>query len=117
MSNKSEVCCSSPASMCYWLAVSIVAWGFLGLVGMHWRLLRALSAQTILFAMAIGCIANWTKNRTLHCGITAPLFLIAAGLLLLSGAGVVYINPNLILPAVIAVTGIAFLIEWRHRRN
>lgn len=117
MSNKSEVCCSSPASMCYWFVVSMVAWGFLVLVGMHWRLLRAFSAQTILFAMAIGCIANWTKNRTLHCGITAPLFLIAAGLLLLSDAHVVHVRPDLILPLVIAGTGIAFLIEWRHHRR
>jgi hypothetical protein len=27
--------------------------------------------------MAIGCLANWLRNRSFHCAITAPLFLIA----------------------------------------
>ncbi len=34
--------------------------------------------------MAIGCAANWLRNRTLHCAITGPLFLIAALVFLMS---------------------------------
>jgi hypothetical protein len=47
------VCCSSPAAMCYWFVASLTAWGVLSLIGIYWRPLHALSAATILFAMAI----------------------------------------------------------------
>jgi hypothetical protein len=62
MTEHKGACCSSPASMCYWLAASLTAWGVLSLIGIYWRPLHALSAATILFAMAIGCVANWLKN-------------------------------------------------------
>lgn len=29
---KVEACCSSPAAICYWFAISLVSWGMLGLV-------------------------------------------------------------------------------------
>jgi hypothetical protein len=78
MTERKGACCSSSAAMCYWFAASLIAWGVLSLVGIYWHPLHALSAATILFAMAIGCVANWLRNRTFHCGITGPLFLIAA---------------------------------------
>jgi hypothetical protein len=31
-----EPCCSSPASICFWFVVSVVAWGVLSLVGIFW---------------------------------------------------------------------------------
>jgi hypothetical protein len=71
-------CCSSPAAICYWFVASLIAWGVVSLVGLYWRPLRAASAATILFAMGIGCVANWLRNRTLHCVITGPPFLLAA---------------------------------------
>src|SRR5438270_12837033 len=79
------VCCSSPASMGYWLIVSVLGWGLLTLVGFYWRPLGPLSASTILIAMGIGCAANWRSNRILHCGIAAPLLLIAGTLVRISG--------------------------------
>src|SRR5260370_28535828 len=84
MKEHKEACCSSPAAMCYWLAASLIAWGALSLIGIYWRPLPALSPATILSAMAIGCVANLLRNRTLHCAITEPLFLIAAVVFLLS---------------------------------
>jgi hypothetical protein len=82
-------CCSSPAAVCYRFAASLVAWGILGLIGLYWH---ALSAATILFAMAIGCVANWLRNRTLHCAITGPLFLLAAVVFLLSDLRTAHVN-------------------------
>src|SRR5260370_26296813 len=76
MTKQVKACCSSPASICYWFIVSLMAWGVLSLIGIYWRPLRASSAAACLFAMAIGCLANWLRNRTLHCAITGPLFLI-----------------------------------------
>lgn len=117
MTTRSEVCCSSPASMCYWLAVSLVAWGLLSFIGVYWHPLRALSAATILLAMAIGCVANWLRNRTLHCGITGPLFLIVGVMSLLSEMQVTHISSNLIWALTLVGTGIAFLFEWRYAKR
>lgn len=33
--------------------------------------------------MAIGCASNWVRNRTFHCAVSGPVFLIAAFLFLL----------------------------------
>ena len=116
MTEHKGACCSSPASMCYWLAGSLIAWGVLSLIGIYWRPLHALSAATILFAMAIGCVANWLKNRTFHCGITGPLFLIAAVVFLLSDVSTTHVNSHLVWPFVLVGVGIAFLLEWRYTR-
>src|SRR6266852_3275869 len=109
-------CCTSPAAMCYWFAVSLVAWGVLSFIGIFWRPVHAFSAATILFAMAIGCIANWLRHRTLHCAITGPLFLIAALVFLLSDVTMTHVNNLLVWPFVLIGVGIAFLLEWRYTR-
>jgi hypothetical protein len=100
--------------MCYWFAASLVGWGVLSLVGIYWRSLHASSAATILFAMAIGCVANWLRNRTFHCAITGPLFLVAAVVFLLSEVSRVHVNSLLVWPLVLIGVGIAFLLEWRY---
>ena len=114
MTEHKGACCSSPAALCYWFAASLVAWGVLSLIGLSWRPLHALSAATILFAMAIGCVANWLRNRTLHCAITGPLFLIAAVVFLLSDARMAHVNSLVVWPAILIGVGIAFLLEWRY---
>jgi hypothetical protein len=115
MTEHKVACCSSPEAMCYWFAASLIAWGVLSLIGLYWRPLHALSAATILFAMAIGCVANWLRNRTLHCAITGPLFfLIAAVAFLLSNVSMAHVNSLLVWPFVLIGVGIAFLLEWRY---
>ena len=109
-------CCTSPAAMCYWFAVSLLAWGALSFIGIFWRPLHGSSASTILFAMAIGCLANWLRNRTLHCAITGPLFLIAAVVFLLSDMSTTHVNSLLVWPFVLIGVGVAFLLEWRYTR-
>jgi hypothetical protein len=117
MTEPKRACCSSPAAMCYWFAVSLVAWGALSVIGIYWRPLHGLSAATILFAMGIGCVGNWRRNRTLHCVITAPLFLMAAAVFLLSDAGMVHVSSVLIWPFVLIGVGVAFVVEWRSTRD
>ena len=117
MNNPPRVCCSTPASIGYWLAVSLAAWALLSVVGIYWRPLHASSAQTILFAMAIGCIANWTRNRTFHCGITAPLFLVLGVMSLLSDVRIAHLNPALLWTLILVGVGLAFLLEWRYARR
>jgi hypothetical protein len=112
MTETKGACCSSPAAMCYWFAVSLIAWGGLSLIGIYWRPLHALSADTIFLAMAIGCVANWFRNRTLHCAITAPLFLTAAAVFLLSDLNLVHVN-SLLVWLFVLIGVIAFLVELR----
>ena len=111
------VCRSTPASTAYWFGASLIAWGFLTLVGLLWRPLGPVSASTILIAMGIGCVANWQRNRTLHCGITGPLFLVAGTLFLLSDAQAVHVQPRLVWPFVMLGMAVAFLLEWRYARR
>jgi len=117
MTERKGACCSSPAAMCYWFAASLIAWGVLSLIGLYWLPLHALSAATILFAMAVGCGANWRRNRTLHCAISGPLFLIAAIVFLLSDVSTVHVNSLVVWPFVLIGVGIAFLPEWRYAQR
>ena len=117
MSNDSRVCCSSLAAMCYWLAASLVAWGILSVVGIYWHPLHASAAATILLAMAIGCAANWLRNRTFHCAITGPLFLIGGAVFLFSGALSIRVNTPWVWAFVFIGVGVAFLLEWRYART
>jgi hypothetical protein len=103
--------------MCYWFAASLIAWGVLGAAGTHWHPLRWYAASTTLFAMGIGCVANWLRNRSFHCGITAPLFLIAAVFFLLADLGISAVNVGLVWSLVFLGTGIAFLLEWRYAKR
>jgi hypothetical protein len=116
MTEHKGACCSSPAAICYWFAASVIAWGVLSFVGLYWHPLHGSSAATIFFAMAIGCVANWLRNRTFHCGITGPLFLIAATVFLMSDMTLIHVNSLLVWPFVLIGVGIAFLLEWRYTR-
>jgi len=115
VTERKAACCSSPAAMRYWCAASLVAWGVLSLIGLYWLPLHAL--PTILFAMAVGCGANWLKNRTLHCAVTGPLFLIAAVVFLLSDVSMAHVKSHLVWLFVLIGVGIAFLLEWRYAQR
>ncbi|HXO30436.1 MAG TPA: hypothetical protein VOA80_24025 [Thermoanaerobaculia bacterium] len=112
-----EACCSTPAALCYWFVVSLIAWGALSLVGTAWSPLRAPSSAACLLAMAIGCFANWLRNRSFHCVITGPLFLIAGVALLLSGMGMIHVNTRWVWPCVLIGTSVALLLEWRYAKR
>ena len=80
-------------------------------MAIYWHPLQASSEATCLFAMAIGCVANWRRNRTFHCAITAPLFLIVGVMFLLSGMRIVHLNSRWVWAFVLIGVGIAFLLE------
>jgi hypothetical protein len=67
--------------------------------------------------MAIGCFANWTRNRSFHCAITGPLFLIGGIVFLLSGERLLRVNTDWVWTVVLIGTGIAFLLEWRFAKR
>jgi hypothetical protein len=117
MTAQGQACCSSPGAMCYWCVISFLAWGVLSIIGVWWYPLHSSSAATICLAVAIGCFVNWLRNRTLHCAITGPLFLVAGVVFLLSALGAFAIHPGIIWPILGILTGIAFLLEWRYKRG
>jgi len=117
MRKQVDACCTSPAAMCYWFTVSLIAWGALSLIGIYWRPLHASSAATCLFAMAIGCLANWVRNRSFHCAITAPLFLAGGGVFLTSDQGMIRVNTVWVWSLIFIGVGIAFLLEWRFAKH
>lgn len=110
-----KVCCSSPASICYWFFAALAAWAVLAIIGLYWHPLHASSAATCLLAMSVGCFANAFKNRTYHCVLTGPLFLIAAILLLSLDS--LHIKASFIWAGVLAGTAVAFALEWRYSRR
>jgi len=63
--------------------------------------------------MAIGCLANWLRNRSFHCVITGPLFLIGGLIFLLSGVQMIRVNTRWIWPFVLIGVGIALVVERR----
>lgn len=109
-----QACCSSPSAMCYWFMVSLAAWGLLSLVGMYWHPLHAFSEVTILFAASIGCFANRIKNHTIHCAITAWVFLGGAVVFLLPNIGLIEIDPRYVWPVLATGTFLAFILEWQY---
>jgi hypothetical protein len=120
MTRQVAACCTSSAAMCYWFTVSLIAWGALSLIGMYWHPLHASSAATCLFAVAIGCLANWVRNRSFHCAITGPLFLTGGAVFLVSDEGMIRVNTAWVWSLVFIGVGIAFLLEWlfaKHRES
>ncbi len=111
MTRQVKTCCSSLAAICYWFIVSLVAWGVLSFLGIYWSPLRPSSGATCLFAMAIGCLANWLRTRTFHCAITGPLFLIGGVIFLLSGVRMISVNTRWVWPFVLIGVGLAFVME------
>ena len=108
-----KACCTSPAAIRYWIFASLMSWLLISFVGIYWHPLRPQSAATILFAMTIGCSANWIRYRTLHCGLTGPLFLILGLLSLLSNLQIIPFPEFLFWPILVLGVSTAFFLEWR----
>src|SRR5260370_11691939 len=108
-----RACCTSPAAIGYWFFVSLVSWFVIGLAGVYWHSVRPQSAAAILFALSVGCFANWLRNRTLHCAITGPLFLIVGLLALLSELKIIRFPDPLLWFTLLFGAAIAFFAEWQ----
>jgi hypothetical protein len=67
--------------------------------------------------MAIGCLANWFRNRSFHCAITGPLFLIGGVMFLLSGVRMIHLDTRWVWPILLVGIGIAFLLEWLYGKR
>ena len=60
---------------------------------------------------------EWLRNRSFHCVITGPLFLIGGVVVLLSGTRTIHVDTLWVGPVLFIGVGIAFLLEWRYGRR
>jgi hypothetical protein len=78
-----------------------------------WPAVRPFGDTLILVALAAACGINFGRNRTLHCGITGPLFLLGAVAAALIEAGAWRFDMGIVWGVVLLGVGIAFIVEWR----
>ena len=108
-----QTCCTSPMAMWFW-AVALVALYALGLFARStWPVFEPYADTLLLAALGLACLINFGRNRTFHCGLTGPLFLIAAVVAFLMEARVWSVNEDALWGLVLVGVALAFLVEWR----
>ena len=113
LSKLGRTCCTSPAAMWFWAVAFAVLYG-VGLVARSTSPIFEPYGDTLLLASLAGaCLVNFGRNRTLHCGITGPLFLIGAVVAAMVEADVWTFDLSVLWGVVLLGVAIAFVIEWR----
>ena len=106
-------CCTTPAAMCLWAAAFVLIYGAGLLLRPFWPALHAFGDTLLLLSLAAACFINFGRNRTLHCGITGPLFAVAGLAAALIEGGVWQFDMTVVWGLVLLGVGVAFVIEWR----
>ena len=105
-------CCSSWQSLCFWGCAFVVFYAA-ALLTIYWLYLQSYQTTALFAALGLACVANAVRNRTFHCFITAPFFLLVAFAFALNTAGVWKIHTGLLWATVVIVVGAALLLERR----
>ncbi|HXH25488.1 MAG TPA: hypothetical protein VNI78_09585 [Vicinamibacterales bacterium] len=106
-------CCTTPSAMCFWAVAFAMVYGAGLLVASMWPPIQAYGDTLLLLALGAACFVNFGRNRTLHCGITGPLFLMGALAAALIEAGIWTLDLAVVWGTVLVGIALAFLIEWR----
>ena len=106
-------CCTTPAAMRLWAVAFLIIYGAGLLLRSVWPAIQVFGDTLLLFALAAACFINFGRNRTLHCGITGPLFLIGGFATALIEAGVWRFHIAFVWGLIVLGGVIAFVIEWR----
>ncbi len=106
-------CTTTPTAMWLWGATFAILYGAGAVLRDTSPAFRPYGDTVTLVALAAACFVNFGRNRTLHCGITGPLFVTAAIVALLGEAGVWDIDENMLWGVVLAGVVLAFLVEGR----
>jgi hypothetical protein len=99
--------------MWFWAAAFVVLYGLGLLARSTWPVVEPYADTLLLAALGLACVINFGRNRTLHCGLTGPLFLIAAVVAFLMEAKLWDVNEDALWGLVLVGVALAFLIEWR----
>src|SRR5688500_6124781 len=73
-----QSCCTTPSAIWFCTAMFLLLYGAGLLLGIVWPAVRQYGDTLILAALGAACFINFGRNRTLHCGLTGPLFLVGA---------------------------------------
>ena len=109
----SQSCCTSPAAMWFWAAAFAVVYGIGLVMRSTWPVFEPYADTLLLVALGAACFINFGRNRTLHCGLTGPLFLAAAIVAALIEAGIWEVSEEALWAVVLVGVALAFLVEWR----
>jgi hypothetical protein len=99
--------------MCFWAAMFVLIYGAGLLLRSVSPAVQPFGDTLILVALAAACVINFSRNRTLHCGMTGPLFVLGAVAAALIESGTWQFDMAIVWGVVLLGVGIAFLIEWR----
>jgi hypothetical protein len=110
--SEKKYCCTTAGSLCYWWEAFLILL-CLGLAVVYPLHLIRYALVVLFAAMGLACIVNLVRNRTFHCVITAPFFLVVSALLALQVAGIWSIGAIWLWPIVCIVVCAAFLLERR----
>jgi hypothetical protein len=78
-----------------------------------WPAIEPFGDTIVLVALGAACVINFGRNRTLHCGLTGPLFVAAAVAAALIEGGVWRVDTVMVWGVVLFAVGLALFIEWR----
>jgi hypothetical protein len=109
-------CATTPSSACFWTAVFLLTYGALLTVRAEWTALTPYNSALLLISLGIACLVNVGRNRTYHCYITGPLFLVAAIVAALIESDLLHVGSSLLGGVVMMGVGVAFVAEWRASR-
>lgn len=112
-STRARSCCTTPSAMCYWAAVFLLLYGGSLVLRATWPAVQPYGDTLILAAMGAACLLNFRRNRTLHCAITAPIFLVGAAIAALAESGRWNGDLRAVWGVVLIGVAAAFIIEWR----
>lgn len=95
--------------------IAYLLWGLPGLglaAGLFWPAARVWLWAPALFVAGIACVINAARCGRVHCYLTGPLFLVAAGATVLRGFGIIEISWAWIGWSVLVGTVLAHVPEW-----
>lgn len=108
-----ESCCTTRSAIGYWAGIFLLLYSGGLVLGLIWPAVRQFGNTLILTALGAACFLNFDRHRTLHCALTGPVFVLAAGVAALVEAGTWSIDLSAVWGIVAVAVGLAFIIEWR----
>jgi hypothetical protein len=105
--------CCTPKVWGFYLVVFATLFGASLLVLTFWEGGEKYFNALLFTSLGVACVVNVARNRTLHCLITGPFFLLLAIALAMRAAGIWYVPIPDLLPLALIVVAAAFLIEWK----
>jgi hypothetical protein len=104
---------TTPAAMGFWGVAFLLVYGTGLLAGSFSPAVGHYGDTLILTSLGLACFANFTRHRTLHCGLSGPISVLGALVAVTVEAGVWDLDLRLMWGIVLAAVAGALLIEWR----